>query len=258
MRLVNIVSGERQVAADFEAGVFLIDKPVGPTSFAVVRQVRRMLGIKKVGHAGTLDPFASGLLIVCAGRPATKMISSFMDGEKEYLATLCLGRQTTTLDPEGEIVAENRVDFLTGAEIERCLERFRGEQLQKPPAYSALKHKGKPLYYYARQGIEIEKEPRTIQIRDLERMDGNGDVHGDFPELKLRVVCSKGTYIRTLAADIGNALGCGAYLRELRRIRSGPFALEKSFDGNLLSHPEERDLFLQHMLSVENVGNLLQ
>jgi tRNA pseudouridine55 synthase len=246
------------VTADFEAGVFLIDKPVGPTSFAVVRQVRRVLGIKKVGHAGTLDPFASGLLIVCAGRPATKLISSFMDGEKEYLATICLGRQTTTLDPEGQIVAESRVDFRASSDIERCLEQFRGEQQQKPPAYSALKHKGKPLYYYARQGIEIEKEPRTIQIHELERIDGGGDIHGDFPELKLRVVCSKGTYIRTLAADIGDALGCGAYLRELRRTRTGPFTLEKSFDGKLLSQPEERDLLLQHMLCIEDVGKLLQ
>jgi tRNA pseudouridine55 synthase len=150
------------------------------------------------------------------------------------------------------------VDFRASSDIERCLEQFRGEQQQKPPAYSALKHKGKPLYYYARQGIEIEKEPRTIQIHELERIDGGGDIHGDFPELKLRVVCSKGTYIRTLAADIGDALGCGAYLRELRRTRTGPFTLEKSFDGKLLSQPEERDLLLQHMLCVEDVGKLLQ
>lgn len=244
--------------SDFHAGVFLIDKPVGPTSFTMVRWVRKLLGIKKVGHAGTLDPFASGLLIVCAGRPATKLISSFMDGEKEYLATLCLGRQTTTMDPEGEIVAESNVGLRTAAEVETCLKQFRGEQLQKPPAYSALKHEGKPLYYYARKGIEIEKEPRIVHIKELVRMDGGGDLCGDHPELRLRVVCSKGTYIRSLASDIGRALGCGAYLTELRRTCSGPFAIENAIDGRLLSNPEERETLLRQMLSVEDVGNLLQ
>lgn len=244
--------------SEFYAGVFLIDKPAGPSSFAMVRQVRKLVGIKKVGHAGTLDPFASGLLIVCAGRPATRLISSFMDGEKEYLATLCLGKQSSTLDPEGEIVQQAVVGLRTGAEIENCLARFRGEQLQKPPAYSALKHKGKPLYYYARKGIQIEKEPRRIDIRELVRLDGNGDLQGDHPQLRLRVVCSKGTYIRTLAADIGDALGCGAYLTELRRTRSGPFSIDRSIDGRILASPEERERLLQQMLSIEDVGNLLQ
>ncbi len=244
--------------SDFHAGVFLIDKPVGPTSFTVVRWVRKLLGIKKVGHAGTLDPFASGLLIVCAGRPATKMISSFMDGEKEYLATLCLGRQTSTLDPEGEIIAESCVGLLTSEEIEQCLERFRGEQMQKPPAYSALKHEGKPLYYYARKGIAVEKEPRKVNIKELVRIDGDDDLHGDFPQLRLRVVCSKGTYIRSLAADIGDALGCGAYLTALRRTRSGPFSIENAIDGSVLAGSKEQEILLKQMLSVEDVANLLQ
>jgi tRNA pseudouridine55 synthase len=244
--------------SEFEAGVFLIDKPVGPTSFTVVRQIRKLLGMKKVGHAGTLDPFASGLLIVCAGRPATKMISQFMDGEKEYLGTLCLGKQTSTLDPEGELVRENPVGQRKADEVEQCLSRFRGEQLQTPPAYSALKYKGKPLYYYARQGIMIEKEPRSIAITVLERTDGGGDLVGDYPELSLRIVCSKGTYIRTLAADIGDALGCGAYLTALRRIRSGPFTIERSIDGTLLNDPDEYERIKQRILSVDDVGILLQ
>jgi len=244
--------------AGFSAGVFLIDKPVGPTSFGMVRQLRRLLGIKKVGHAGTLDPFASGLLIVCAGRAATKMISLFMDGEKEYLATLCLGKKTTTLDPEGDLIAETVVGFRSAVQIEECLAGFRGEQMQKPPMYSALKHKGKPLYHYARQGIEIEKEPRSITIRELVRIDGDGDVEGDFPQLRLRVVCSKGTYIRTLASDIGDVLGCGAYLTELRRTQSGSFSVEQAIDGNLLAVAEERENVLAKMLSVEDVANLLQ
>lgn len=243
---------------DFHAGVFLVDKPVGLSSFAIVRRVRKLLGIKKVGHAGTLDPFASGLLIVCAGRPATRMISAFMDGEKEYLATLCLGVRTTTLDPEGEVVGRTPVGLLEAKRVEECLAEFRGELMQVPPVYSALKHKGKPLYYYARKGIEIKKEPRKIYIHSLERIDGSADLAGEFPELKIRVVCSKGTYIRTLADDIGSALGCGAYLKELRRTRSGVFSIERAVDGDLLTVPEERENVLRTMMSVDEVGNLLQ
>lgn len=244
--------------SDFNAGVFLVDKPVGPSSFTMVRHVRKLLGIKKVGHAGTLDPFASGLLIICAGRPATRMISSFMGGDKEYLATLCLGRQTSTLDPEGEVVGEGAVGYLSAGRIESCLASFRGEQLQEPPAYSALKYKGKPLYYYARKGIEVKKEPRRVHIHELERIGTTGDLCGYHPQLQLRVVCSKGTYIRTLAADIGSALGCGAYLTGLRRTRSGPFAIDNAVNGRTLSDPAERETIMNSMLSVEDVGNLLQ
>ena len=192
--------------AEFDAGVFLIDKPAGPTSFAMVRSLRRVLGLKKVGHAGTLDPFASGLLILCAGRSATRMISSFMQGEKEYLATVCLGVETETLDPEGAVTRRCPFDRIEGVRIEHCLEGFRGAQQQVPPVYSALKHKGRPLYYYARKGIDIIKEPREVYIRTLERTDGLQDLRGEEALLHLRVVCSKGTYIRTLAADIGHSL----------------------------------------------------
>jgi tRNA pseudouridine55 synthase len=241
----------------FEAGVFLIDKPAGPTSFAMVRSVRKTLGIKKVGHAGTLDPFASGLLIVCAGRPATKMISSLMDGEKEYVATLRLGVETTTLDPEGEITTRRPLGFLSSEDIEHCLQGFIGEQMQVPPAYSALKFKGKPLYYYARKGIDIDKEARRIHIKALDRVDGGGDLTGEEADLKIRVVCSKGTYIRTLAADIGTKFGCGAYLTELRRIRSGIFHVENSFPGHGFFEENSRERFLAGVLSVNDVCNLL-
>lgn len=244
--------------SEFTAGVFLVDKPEGPSSFAMVRRVRKLVGIKKVGHAGTLDPFASGLLIICAGRQATKMISSFMDGEKEYLATLCLGMRTETLDPEGEVIARNPVGLCTAAKIDECLAQFRGEILQSPPAYSALKYKGKPLYFYARKGIEVKKEPRKIEILALERTDGSADLHGEFPELKIRVVCSKGTYIRTLADDIGSMLGCGAYLKELRRTRSGLFTVDEAVDGDLITVSEERENVLKSMMTVEKVGKLLQ
>lgn len=250
--------GIDQEMTDFHAGVFLVDKPAGMTSFGVVRRVKKLLNIKKVGHAGTLDPFATGLLIVCAGRPATRLISSFMDGEKEYIATLKLGERTTTLDPEGEVTRRCDVGTLQAGTIADCLTKFTGRQLQKPPQYSALKHKGKPLYYYARKGIKVEKEPREIFIDCLERVDGDKDVTDQFPELKIRVVCSKGTYIRSLADDIGNALGCGAHLVGLRRTRSGVFTIENAVEGDALADESKKSEILSRMMTVEDVGKLLQ
>ena len=229
-------------------GIFLIDKPVGPTSFRIVQQVRRALKIKKVGHSGTLDPFASGLLIVCAGRTATKTIPLLMEGEKEYEALLKLGIETETHDPEGEITNETPVPELTVAEVTACLQSFTGKQLQTPPQYSAVKHKGKPLYYYARKGIKVAKEPRQIEISAIACLS----LHRD--ELAIRVVCSKGTYIRVLAADIGRALGCGAHLKELRRTQNGPFHVADSLDGEKLADPEQaRQQLLQNRYSVEEV-----
>lgn len=243
---------------EFEAGVFLVDKPAGPTSFQIVRRVRRLLGVKKVGHAGTLDPFASGLLVVCAGRPATKLISSIMEGEKEYLATLRLGVETQTQDPEGEITSKVPVGRITAEQLESCLTGFRGGLDQVPPQYSALKHEGKPLYFYARQGIEVIKEPRKISVTTLVRTDGDHDLEGDEADLSLRIVCSKGTYIRSLAADIGRKLGCGAYLSRLRRTKSGCFSIENSFPGGGFQLPDAQKRFLAAGLSVEDVCKLLQ
>ncbi|PID59407.1 tRNA pseudouridine(55) synthase TruB [candidate division KSB3 bacterium] len=243
---------------DFGGGVFLIDKPEGITSFGIVRRIKKLVGIKKVGHAGTLDPFATGLLVVCAGRPATKMIPLLMDGDKEYLATLRLGIRTTTMDPEGDIIEKKAVGFVSAAEISQCLTGFAGEILQRPPAYSALKHKGKPLYYYARKGIEIEKEPRRVMIHSLERLGDPGDLDDASPELSLRIVCSKGTYIRSLADDIGVHLGCGASLIGLRRIRSGVFHVDQAIAGERLVLPEEREKHLAAMLLPEDVGKMLQ
>lgn len=238
---------------DFEAGVFLVDKPVGPSSFKMVQQVRRALRIKKVGHAGTLDPFASGLLVICAGRPATKIISQLMGGEKEYEAVLKLGIATDTYDLEGRIVAEQPVDDVGQEKVKSCLAGFVGEQMQTPPQYSALKHEGKPLYFYARQGIKVSKPPRPIFIKEIEYCGFEDDM------LTIRVVCSKGTYIRTLADDIGQRLGCGAHLVALRRLRSGSFSVEKAVDGAELADKEKgRDLLLRHLLSVEDVLDCLE
>ena len=243
---------------EFVAGTFLIDKPEGSSSFYIVRKVRKALGMKKVGHAGTLDPFATGLLVICAGRPATKMISQIMEGEKEYLATLRLGMETSTLDPEGEVTFTNPVGSITDTVVEECLQHFRGEQLQVPPIYSALKHKGKPLYHYARKGIAIEKPPRSVNIYTLERTDDRQELNDSSPYLTIRVVCSKGTYIRTLGADIGKALGCGAYLTALRRVRSGCFHVRDSVDGKQLQEENARERLLNKVLSVTDVRNLLQ
>ncbi len=242
----------------FEAGVFLIDKPVGITSFAVVSRLRRILQMKKVGHAGTLDPFATGLLVLCAGRPATRLISGLMDGDKEYLATLLLGVETETLDTEGAITGCQSVGTIAASTIEECLLHFRGKQLQTPPAYSALKHQGKPLYYYARKGIAVTKEARAVDIKLLERTDGNAAVGGDGATLAIRVICSKGTYIRSLAADIGRHLGCGAHLIQLRRIRSGCFSLDGSLGWDELGGEQALEHCMNAMISVEGACKLLQ
>jgi len=234
-------------------GVLLIDKPVGPTSFNIVQQVRRALRIKKVGHAGTLDPFASGLLVVCVGRPATRIISSLMEGEKEYEATLQLGVETDTQDLTGQVTAEKQVGGIGPDRIRKCLAQFTGEQMQTPPQYSALKHKGKPLYYYARKGITIKKEPRKIQIRELELFPLENE------SMQIRVVCSKGTYIRTLAADIGRFLGCGAHLTGLRRLRSGRFTVEEGLNGSDLIGERQQvlKLLLDNLLPVDTVKTIL-
>ena len=151
-----------------DPGVVLVDKLPGRTSFSVVRSVRRIFGVKKVGHAGTLDPFASGLLVVCIGRPATRLIGMLMEGEKTYQARVVLGMVSTTQDPEGEISAGGPVTGLDRDAIEASLASFRGVIMQTPPRFSALKHKGKPLYHYARKGIAITKEPREVTRHELE------------------------------------------------------------------------------------------
>lgn len=246
------IRGKPQLIPPLEAGIFLLDKPVGPSSFRMVQLVRRALSLKKVGHAGTLDPFASGLLILCAGRPATRLISRFMDGNKRYEAVLRLGIETTTQDLDGEVVARREVGSFTRQELEHCLAGFMGEQLQTPPRYSALKHLGKPLYHYARKGIIVEKAPRPVTIFRLELLESGPD------SLRILVDCSKGTYIRTLAADIGQALGCGAHLVALRRLQSGPFVVDNAVDGALLLDPvSARGELLAGMLTVEEVLALL-
>jgi len=230
-------------------GVFLVDKPVGLTSFALVRRIRWLLGIKKVGHAGTLDPFASGLLIVCAGREATRQINQLMAGRKTYLACLQLGAETSTLDPEGTINATCPVPHLDQTAVQACLKSYIGPQFQVPPPFSAAKHKGKPLYAYARRGILIQKEAKPIEVYRLDYLAYDAVSH----QLTVLVECSPGTYIRVLAADIGRSLGCGAYLESLRRTRSGPFTVEESLSGKILLEENGLQLLCSNRRSIDEV-----
>ena len=227
--------------------VYLVDKPEGLTSFAIVRRIRRLLGIKKVGHAGTLDPFATGLLIVCAGRTATRHIDRFMVGRKTYQARLQLGIETETQDPEGQVTKTMPVPVLDRDAIERCLLNHVGPQLQAPPPFSAAKHQGKPLYAYARKGVTITKEPRPIEIYTL-TCEGYDPV---ACQLAITVRCSRGTYIRVLAADIGRDLGCGAHLIGLRRVASGPFIVADSLSGRALFAEDGRQALLDSSLGLE-------
>lgn len=197
-------------------GALLLDKPVGLTSNAALQKAKKALRAAKAGHAGTLDPLASGLLIVLFGE-ATKFAGPLLDADKEYVATLKLGERTTTGDAEGEVIQTRPVSIEGLAPV---LERFKGQIEQVPPMHSALKHKGTPLYRLARRGEEVERAPREVRIAQLEVLECAP------PRLVLRVVCSKGTYIRTLAEDIGEALGCGAHLAGLRRTGSGRFRVE--------------------------------
>ncbi len=203
--------------------VLNLDKPRGITSQDAVTKAKRLFGARKAGHAGTLDPLATGVLLVCLNE-ATKIAGYLSDLEKEYTATLKLGERTDTFDSEGRVIEKgvNDPSLITEADIERTLEGFRGSIKQVPPMFSAIKKDGRPLYELARKGIEVKREPRTVLIHSL-------DIEGfEPPFLKLRTACSKGTYIRSLADDIGRALGTGAHIVELRRTRVGGFGVGDS------------------------------
>ena len=203
---------------DLVDGVLLLDKPVGLSSNDALIKAKRVLNAKKAGHTGTLDPFATGLLPLCFGE-ATKFSQDLLEADKTYETTVHLGITTTTGDTEGDAIATRDVD-VTVAQIEAVLEQFRGPILQVPPMYSALKRDGKAYYEYAREGITLEREARPVTILDLRFLSY------EAPFLKLSVTCSKGTYIRVLGEDIGNALGCGAHLNALRRTQVGALTTE--------------------------------
>ncbi|PWF25259.1 tRNA pseudouridine(55) synthase TruB [Corticimicrobacter populi] len=202
-------------------GVLLLDKPEGLSSNHALQRAKRTVDARKAGHTGTLDPFATGLLVLCMGK-ATKISGKMLDADKRYLATVSFGAETDSGDLTGTVVSQAGEDF-TGVEraaLEQAIVGFRGEIQQIPPMYSALKRDGVPLYKYAREGIELERPPRTVTIHRLDLLSCDGR------QAVIDVECSKGTYIRTLAQDIGRALGCGAHLVALRRTRIGPFSLD--------------------------------
>lgn len=205
---------------DFSLGeVLFIDKEKGFTSFDIIYKIRKLINVKKVGHAGTLDPAATGLLIICTGKK-TKEIYKYQNLEKTYTGIIEIGKSTPSMDGETEFEIENNFDNVTDEMIEDARKNFVGEILQMPPMYSALKHKGKALYKYARAGVEVERKERKVFISGFEITEI------DLPEIKFKIRSSKGTYIRAIANDFGNILGCGAYLKSLRRTAIGEYSVE--------------------------------
>jgi len=211
---------------ELREGILLVNKPIGKTSFSLISALRRKTGIRKIGHAGTLDPFASGVMILLIGKTFTAQSDTFIGQDKEYEAIVHLGVETTTYDPEGEITAtSNHIPTLL--EVEEALKQFQGTIQQIPPMFSAKKIKGKKLYELARKGIEVERAPVTLTVH-TEMLSYN------YPELTLKISCSKGTYIRSIASDLGKVLGCGAHLKKLTRTRCGPYLLKDCMDGRQL------------------------
>lgn len=221
-------------------GILLIDKPAGSTSFHLVALTRRLLGVQKVGHAGTLDPLATGVMVLLVGREYTRLAQTLIQDDKEYTATLHLGMGTDTDDSEGKVTATSE-DLPTLGAIEEQLIEFQGWQEQVPPMFSAKKIKGKKLYELARKGIEVERRPEKVYM-SIQLLSY------DPPYLSLHITCSKGTYIRSLARDLGAVLGCYGHLSALRRCRSGRFKSEECLSGALLCQKE---------LSAEEVASRL-
>jgi tRNA pseudouridine55 synthase len=229
-------------------GVLLVDKAPGLTSHDVVALVRRKLQIKKVGHCGTLDPIATGLLLLTLGR-GTKVQDLLMSEDKEYVGTLTLGVTTDTQDREGEVVEKRPVPSLDEEQVRAAFEKFRGDFYQMPPMVSAKKHGGVPLYKLARQGKVVEREPRLVHVYryTINRIA--------VPEIDFSVVCSKGFYVRTYAHDIGEALGCGAHLKCLRRMKSGRFIVEQAMTVERIK-TSPREEILKRVLSLPDVSRM--
>ncbi|MEA2093012.1 MAG: tRNA pseudouridine(55) synthase TruB [Pseudomonadota bacterium] len=197
-------------------GILLLDKPTGLTSNAALQQVKKLFRARKAGHTGSLDPLASGLLPICLGE-ATKVSAFLLDADKQYQVTCKLGERTTTADAEGEVVETRPVDGVSEKQLRKVMAHYLGDIEQIPPMYSAVKHQGQRLYKLARQGIEVEREPRPITIHEMNLLDFQ------LPMAEISLRCSKGTYVRTLVEDIGEELGCGAHVTGLRRLGVGPY-----------------------------------
>ncbi|MFP6806040.1 MAG: tRNA pseudouridine(55) synthase TruB [Pseudomonadales bacterium] len=214
--------GRRSRKGRLVNGILLLDKPHGMTSNGALQEAKKLFGAAKAGHTGSLDPLATGVLPLCFGE-ATKFSQFLLDANKRYVTTIKLGIVTATGDAEGEVLSTRKVPEISSSKLESVLEKFRGEISQIPSMYSAIKVNGQPLYKLARQGIEIERKSRQVTIFNLELLIQSSD------ELELDISCSKGTYIRSLAEDIGEALNCGAHVIALRRLESGPFGIEETY-----------------------------
>jgi tRNA pseudouridine55 synthase len=223
-------------------GILLLDKPQGITSNGALQQVKRLFGAQKAGHTGSLDPIATGVLPICFGE-ATKFSRFLLEADKRYLATFKLGISTATGDSEGEIIETRPVVGRSRKDLEAVLADYIGEIEQVPSMFSAIKQNGQPLYKLARQGIEVERKARKVRIASMRLVDFSED------ELVLNIECSKGTYVRSLAEDIGEDLGCGAHVSALRRLRAGPFDIDASFTlPELIDRKENADGELDELL----------
>ena len=228
------------------SGVLLVDKDPGMTSHDVVAIARRSMGIKKIGHCGTLDPMATGLLMLVVGR-ATKIQDLLMSEDKQYVGTITLGTTTTTQDAEGDVVEEREVGVLGENVIRRAFEKYSGNFEQIPPMVSAIKKDGVPLYKLARKGKEVKRDPRPVYVTDYELRKIS------LPQIDFTVSCSKGFYVRSYAHDIGDTLGCGGHLSALRRTRSGEFTLERAVGVDMLKTGGAEEL-INSMVSLAEIS----
>jgi tRNA pseudouridine55 synthase len=225
-------------------GFLIVDKPEGITSFAVVKEVKRRLRAKKAGHIGTLDPFATGVLPI-AFNEGTKLVPFLREEPKEYEAVLKLGEETATDDLTGEVLHRKKWEGITSGMIHVAFQMFQGKIQQIPPMFSAIKVQGKPLYQLARKGIEVERKEREVEIYDIQIEEII------LPQVRFKVSCSKGTYIRTLGKDIGRKLGCGAHLLHLRRVRSGSFTIKRAIPWKKLEETHEAEDLSPWLISLE-------
>ena len=220
------------------SGIILINKPSEPTSHDMVYKLRKITGIKKIGHAGTLDPFASGLMIMAIGREATKTLADYIGMNKEYVATVRLGASSSTLDRTG-IIIKNNCQPIVLSSIKKELQKIIGIQDQTPPMYSAKKIGGKKLYKLARKGIEIDRKPKQVEIFHVKNIEYN------WPLLEFNIKVSSGTYIRTIADELGKSLGCGALLNELQRVSIGNYSIDDAFEINQINSDNWRALLIR-------------
>ncbi|MEP5566755.1 MAG: tRNA pseudouridine(55) synthase TruB [Halioglobus sp.] len=223
------------------SGILVLDKPLGVSSNHALQTAKRLYFAAKAGHTGSLDPLATGVLPLCFGE-ATKFSQYLLDADKAYQSTFVLGTVTDSGDAEGKVLETNDASAISEAEVEQALEAFRGEIEQVPSMFSAIKQNGQPLYKLARQGIEVERKSRTVVIKKLELLDFRP---GEKPEVDIFLECTKGTYVRSIAEDLGQALGCGAHVSALRRTQAGPFSIDNSVTMNTLEALKQNEAVAQ-------------